>query len=65
MTTLLLYVFSGIAFVLTLSWLTWAAAQAGAGREFARMGFESKLDIMDAFHEEFMNRCDRTLAGIS
>ena len=67
MTMILLYVFGSIAFALALSWLTWAAAQAGAGREFIRefdrLCRQDSLDAMDALHRELLDRTDAILAA--
>jgi len=65
MTMVLLYVFGAIMFAMILALLTWGAAQAGAGREFARLGYENRLDITQALHREFLEQIDRRLAGTS
>jgi len=36
--------------------------QAGAGREFARLGFDGGLDAIDAMHRELLDRTDAMLA---
>jgi hypothetical protein len=65
MTMLLLWIFGSISFAMVVAFCTWGAAQAGAGREFARLGPDGGLDVIDAFHEEIVDRCDRMLAGTS
>ena len=62
LTPLLLVIFSSIALVLLAAFCIWAAAQAGAGREFRQLGLDADPDIMDAMHRELMDRTDRLLA---
>jgi len=62
MTMLLLWIFGGFLLAMLTAWTAWGAAQAGAGREFARLGFDGGLDAIDAMHRELLDRTDAMLA---
>jgi len=59
---LLLWIFGGLMLAMAISFCTWGAAQAGAGREFTRLGFDGGLDAIDAMHRELLDRTDAMLA---
>lgn len=59
---LLLWIFGGLMLGMAASWAIWGAAQAGAGREFDRLGFSGDLDAIDALHRELLDRTDAMLA---
>ena len=62
MTIILLWIFGGLVLAMSISWVIWGAMQAGAGREFARLGFDGGLDAIDAMHRELLDRTDAMLA---
>lgn len=66
LTPILLMIFGSFAFIMLLTLLTWAAAQAGAGREFAReferLYRQDAKDAMEAIHQELLDRTDAILA---
>lgn len=59
---LLLWIFGSFLAAMLAAWALWGAAQAGAGREFDRLGSESDLDAIDALHRELLDRSDAMLA---
>jgi len=62
MTLILLWIFGPVLLIMVAAFCIHGAAQAGAGREFARLGFDGGLDAIDAMHRELLDRTDAMLA---
>lgn len=58
----LLVIFGSFAAVMITAFCTWGAAQAGAGREFARIGQDDGRDVAEVLWAQRMNDTDAFLA---